>query len=50
MLVTALNPQIGYDHAAKVAKKAEDTTCEKPALNWDFLQERNLTKLFGLSR
>jgi fumarate hydratase class II len=34
MLVTALNPHIGYDNAAKVAKKAhaENTTLEEAAL------------------
>ena len=34
MLVTALNPHIGYDNAAKVAKKAhaEDTTLKEAAL------------------
>jgi fumarate hydratase class II len=34
MLVTALNPHIGYDNAAKVAKKAhaENTTLEEAAV------------------
>ena len=34
MLVTALNPHIGYDNAAKVAKKAhaEGTTLKEAAL------------------
>ena len=34
MLVTALNPKIGYDNAAKVAKKAhkEGTTLKQAAL------------------
>ena len=34
MLVTALNPHIGYDNAAKVAKKAhaEDTTLKEAAI------------------
>ena len=33
MLVTALNPHIGYDNAAKVAKKAyeENTTLKEAA-------------------
>jgi fumarate hydratase class II len=33
MLVTALNPHIGYDNAAKVAKKAyqENSTLKKAA-------------------
>jgi fumarate hydratase class II len=39
MLVTALNPHIGYDKAAKVAKKAhaEGTTLKQAALSLDFL-------------
>ena len=34
MLVTALNPYIGYDNAAKIAKKAhkEGTTLKQAAL------------------
>jgi fumarate hydratase class II len=34
MLVTALNPHIGYDNAAKVAKKAyqENTTLKESAV------------------
>ena len=34
MLVTALNPHIGYDNAAKVAKKAhaENSTLEEAAV------------------
>jgi fumarate hydratase class II len=34
MLVTALNPHIGYDNAAKVAKKAhaENTTLKQAAI------------------
>ena len=34
MLVTALNPHIGYDNAAKIAKKAhkEGTTLREAAL------------------
>ena len=34
MLVTALNPYIGYDNAAKVAKKAfdENTTLKEAAI------------------
>jgi fumarate hydratase class II len=41
MLVTALNPHIGYDKAAKVAKKAhaEGTTLKQAALSLDFLSE-----------
>ena len=41
MLVTALNPHIGYDKAAKVAKKAhaEDTTLKQAAVALGFLTE-----------
>ena len=41
MLVTALNPQIGYDNAAKVAKKAhkEGTTLKQAALALGLLTE-----------
>ena len=41
MLVTALNPHIGYDNAAKVAKKAyaENTTLEEAAMALGLLQE-----------
>ena len=39
MLVTALNPHIGYDHAAKVAKKAfaENITLKEAAVALGFL-------------
>ncbi len=39
MLVTALNPHIGYDNAAKVAKKAfaENTTLKAAAIDLDLL-------------
>uniref|UniRef100_A0A7S0ZJW3 fumarate hydratase n=1 Tax=Timspurckia oligopyrenoides TaxID=708627 RepID=A0A7S0ZJW3_9RHOD len=41
MLVTALNPVIGYDKAAKIAKKAhtEGTTLKQAALALEFLTE-----------
>jgi fumarate hydratase class II len=41
MLVTALNPHIGYDNAAKVAKKAhaENTTLKKAAVDLGLLTE-----------
>ncbi|OLL26456.1 Fumarate hydratase, mitochondrial [Neolecta irregularis DAH-3] len=41
MLVTALNPRIGYDNAAKVAKTAyqEGTTLREAALKLGFLNE-----------
>src|ERR1041384_3413894 len=39
MLVTALNPHIGYDNAAKIAKKAhkEGTTLKQAALDLGFV-------------
>ena len=41
MLVTALNPHIGYDNAAKVAKKAyeDGTTLKEAAVALDLLTE-----------
>ena len=41
MLVTALNPHIGYDNAAKVAKKAyaENTTLKQAAVALGLLTE-----------
>jgi fumarate hydratase class II len=41
MLVTALNPHIGYDNAAKIAKKAhaEGTTLKQAALALGLLTE-----------
>lgn len=41
MLVTALNPHIGYENAAKIAKKAynDDTTLKEAALALDMLTE-----------
>lgn len=42
MLVTALNTKIGYDNAAKIAKKAyaEDKTLKQAALELELLTER----------
>jgi fumarate hydratase class II len=42
MLVTALNPHIGYDNAAKIAKKAhkEGTTLKASALSLGLLTEK----------
>ncbi|MCH8903480.1 MAG: hypothetical protein IIA45_06165 [Bacteroidetes bacterium] len=42
MLVTALNPHIGYDNAAKIAKKAysEGTTLKEAALELGLLTEQ----------
>ena len=41
MLVTALNPYIGYDKAAEIAKKAhkEHTTLLKAALDLKYVTE-----------
>lgn len=43
MLVTALNPHIGYDNAAKIAKKAhkEGTTLKEAALALELLSEED---------
>ncbi|MFA5584486.1 MAG: hypothetical protein WDA09_09750 [Bacteriovoracaceae bacterium] len=42
MLVTALNPHIGYDKAAQIAKKAytEDKTLKEAALELGYLTEK----------
>jgi len=47
MLVTALNAHIGYDNAAKVAKKAyaENTTLKEAALELGFLSESDFDKI-----
>ena len=41
MLVTALNPHVGYDNAAKIAKKAyaENTTLKEAAIALDLLSD-----------
>ena len=46
MLVTALNPHIGYDNAAKVAKKAyaEGTTLREAAINLELLTAEEYDK------
>ena len=46
MLVTALNPHIGYDKAAKIAKKAhaEGTTLKEAALELGFLTEEQFAE------
>ena len=46
MLVTALAPHIGYDNAAKVAKKAqaEGTTLRKAALDLDLVSEKDFDR------
>jgi fumarate hydratase, class II len=45
MLVTALNPHIGYDRAAKIAKKAhkEGTSLKDAALALGYLARRTST-------
>jgi fumarate hydratase class II len=47
MLVTALNPHIGYDNAAKVAKKAhaEGTTLKEAAIALDLLTEEKFDEV-----
>jgi fumarate hydratase class II len=47
MLVTALNPHIGYDKAAKVAKKAhaEGTSLKDAAVALGFLTADEFDKL-----
>lgn len=46
MLVTALNPHIGYENAAKIAKKAydENTTLKEAAVALDLLTEEEFDK------
>jgi fumarate hydratase class II len=46
MLVTALNPHIGYDNAAKIAKKAhkEGKTLKQAALELDLLKSEDFDK------
>jgi fumarate hydratase class II len=47
MLVTALNPKIGYDNAAKVAKKAhaEGTTLKEAAVALGLLTAEEFDQL-----
>jgi fumarate hydratase class II len=47
MLVTALNPHIGYDNAAKIAKKAhkENKTLKEAVLELGLLTEEEFTKI-----
>lgn len=46
MLVTALNPHIGYDKAAEIAKKAhkENLTLKEAALSLGYLSEKEFTE------
>ena len=47
MLVTALAPKIGYDNAAKIAKKAlkNKTTLKNEALKSKLIDEREYDKI-----
>ena len=47
MLVTALNPHIGYDNAAKIAKKAhaEGTSLKEAALALELLTAEEFDEL-----
>ncbi|MBS3811969.1 MAG: class II fumarate hydratase, partial [Halanaerobiales bacterium] len=47
MLVTALNPMIGYDKSAEIAKKAfeENITLKESALDLGYIQEDKFEKL-----
>jgi fumarate hydratase class II len=46
MLVTALNPHIGYENAAKIAKKAhkENKTLREAAIELGLLTDEEFTK------
>ena len=46
MLVTALNPHIGYDNAAKIAKKAyaDGTSLKQAALDLGLLSAEDFDK------
>jgi fumarate hydratase class II len=50
MLVTALNPHIGYDNAAKIAKKAhaENLTLRQAAINLGLLTDEQYNKWVNL--
>ena len=47
MLVTALNPHIGYDNSAKIAKKAhkEHLTLREAALQLGLLTDEEFTRI-----
>ena len=47
MLVTALNPHIGYDKAAKAAKKAhkEGTSLREAIMEWGYLTGEEFDRL-----
>lgn len=50
MLVTALNPHIGYENAAKVAKKAfsENKSLKESCVELGFLSEEEFDKVFNV--
>ncbi len=52
MLVTALNPVIGYDNAAKIAKKAheEGTTLKEAALKLELISEEEFDRVVDPSK
>ena len=52
MLVTALNPHIGYDRASQIAKKAyqENKTLKEACLELGFLTEREFDQLIDPSK
>ena len=47
MLVTALNPHIGYDNAAKIAKKAlkNNTTLKTETLKTGLIKEKDYNRI-----
>ena len=47
MLVTALTPKIGYDNAAKIAKKAlkNNTSLKEEALKTGLIREKEYDKI-----
>ena len=47
MLVTALSPKVGYDNAAKIAKKAHKngTTLKEEAIKSGLITEKEYKKL-----
>tara|TARA_B100001245_G_C22761839_1_gene368594 strand:- start:540 stop:806 length:267 start_codon:yes stop_codon:yes gene_type:complete len=47
MLVTALAPKVGYDNAAKIAKRAHknDTTLKEEAIKSGLITEKEYTKI-----
>ena len=49
MMVTALAPKIGYDNAAKIAKKAlnNNTKLKEEALKSGLINEKNYNKIIN---